>query len=327
MDPAPLPFTLRQLQYLLAVAETRNFRKAAALCAVAQPSLSAQVAALEGALGVTVFERGRAGARPTPAGARLLARIDKLLAQCGDLAREARAAGDLLAGPLRLGIIPTLAPYLLPFLAPALRAAFPRLQPLWTEAPTAVLVDALWRGDLEAAFLAREADLRGLEAADLGRDPFLACLPAEHRLARGRGPLALAELDRETLLLLTDGHCLRDQALAACQRSRVEEAGFRATSLATLVQMVASGAGVTLLPRLAAATEGGRAAVKLRPLAEPAPGRTLALAWRPGSFAEEALGRVGRQAARAFLAHPDGLAARSSPSRPGGQPRAQAPAR
>jgi len=307
MDTAPLPFTLRQMQYALAVAETRNFSKAAERCAVAQPSLSAQVAALEEALGVPLFERGRGGVRITAPGQALLARMGRMLTDGGDLAREARACLDPLAGPLRLGIIPTLAPYALPFLAPALQTAFPRLQPIWIEAPTAALVAGLQGGSLEGAFLALEAELGDLETLALGRDPFQVCLPVRHRLARGRRALRLDELEGERLLLLDDGHCLRQQALAACGRTRVDELGFRATSLATLVHMVASGAGITLLPRLAVATEAARATVVLRLLAAPAPFRTLALAWRPGSYLEPALRQVAAKAAAAFGAHLDGI--------------------
>lgn len=292
MTPPPLPFTLRQLQYALAVAETRNFRRAAERCAVAQPSLSAQLAALEKALGLRLFERGKGGVLPTPAGSALLPRFAELLRGAEDTVRDARTFLDPLAGPLRLGVIPTLAPYLLPTVAPRLREAFPRLQPMWTEARTPDLVRAVREGRMEAALLALEADLEGLETAPLGRDPFRLCLPKGHRLAKGRGPVDLATLAGERLLLLEDGHCLRHQALAACGSTQVEEVGFRATSLPTLVQMVASGAGLTLLPQLAVATEAARAEVVLRPLAPPAPFRTIGLAWRKGGHGARALAQV-----------------------------------
>lgn len=302
MDVTPPPFTLRQLQYALAVAETRNFRRAAVLCAVAQPSLSSQLAALEEALGVLLFERGPGGVRITPGGEILLARMRHLVAESGELTREAGRFQDPFAGKLRLGVIPTIAPYFLPRLVPALREAFPRLLPLWTEERTDALVRALQRGELEAAILALEADLGDLEVHKLGQDPFLLCLPSEHPLAHRKKGLKVEELEGERLLLLEDGHCLRDQALAACGRARLEEIGYRATSLPTLVQMVSSGAGVTLLPRLAAPTEAARAAVTLRPLAAPTPFRTLALVWRKGSFAHALLRQVGAVAAKAFMA-------------------------
>ncbi len=307
MDATPLPFTLRQMQYALAVAETRNFRRAADLCAVAQPSLSSQLAALESALGVPIFERGRGGVRVTPPGQALLVRMERMLAEGRELAQEAQTFLDPFAGALRLGIIPTLAPYVLPFLVPALREAFPRLLPFWTESHTDTLVAALQKSELDGAILALEADLGDLEHLVLGKDPFRVCLPATHRLARRRQALREEELEGERLLLLEDGHCLRGQALAACGRAHLEELGYRATSLPTLVQMVASGAGLTLLPRLAVATEAARASVVIRPLAEPVPFRTLVLVWRRGSFAEGALRRLGSVAAKAFRKNPDGM--------------------
>lgn len=307
MDTTPLPFTLRQMQYALAVAETRNFRRAADLCAVAQPSLSSQLAALEHSLGVTLFERGKGGVRVTPPGQVLLARMERILAEGRELGQEAHTFLDPFAGSLRLGIIPTLAPYVLPFLVPALREAFPRLLPLWTEAHTDTLVAALQKSELDGAILALEADLGDLEHLVLGRDPFRVCLPVNHPLAKRKQALREKELEGERLLLVEDGHCLRGQALAACGRARIEELGYRATSLPTLVQMVASGAGITLLPRLAVATEAARASVIMRPLAEPVPFRTLALVWRRGTFAEGALRRLGPVAAKAFRKNPDGM--------------------
>lgn len=303
MDFTSYPFTLRQMQYALAVAETLNFRRAAELCAVAQPSLSSQLAALEEALGVQLFERKHGGVRITPAGAPLLARMRQIVSASSELTREATAFRDPFAGTFRLGVIPTLAPYLLPFLVPALRDAFPRLMPRWTENRTDALVAALQRGELEGAILALEADLGDLKTHTLGQDPFLLCLPLSHPLAHGHTPIPVERLEGERLLLLEDGHCLRNQALSACGTTRIEELGYRATSLPTLVQMVGSGAGITLLPRLAAPTEASRAQVILRPLAEPVPYRTVALAWRRGCYADKALQRLGKVAARAFQAH------------------------
>lgn len=279
----PLPFTLRQLQYASAVGGTRNFHRASELCAVAQPSLSAQLAGLEEALGVSLFERGRRGVLLTPAGEALLPRMEALLRDAEDLHRACRQFQAPLEGPLRLGVIPTLAPYLLPDVARTLRAVAPRLQPLWTEDQTDRLVSALHAGHLDGALLALEADLRGLDSLAIGFDPFVACLPSTHPLAAQQGPLAVGELPEGALLLLEEGHCLRTQALEACGRRRLEGEGYRATSLSTLVQVVASGLGLTLLPALAADLETRRADVVLRPLAPPVPGRTLGLVWRPGS--------------------------------------------
>jgi LysR family hydrogen peroxide-inducible transcriptional activator len=290
--PAPYPVTLRQLQYLAAVAEARSFRRAAEACAVSQPSLSAQVAEAERALGLRVFERDRRRVLVTAAGEALLARARRVLVEADDLVETARRHADPLSGTLRVGVIPTVGPYLLPRLVPAVRAALPKLVLLWVEERTGSLVRLVAAGELDAALLALEADLGDLVTAPLGKDPFLLAAPPGHPLARARGPLRLADLRGEKVLLLDDGHCLRDQALEVCASARAEELGFRATSLSTLVQMVASGAGVTLLPRLAVDAEAPRAGLRARPFADPAPGRTLVLAWRRGAAAEPALRAV-----------------------------------
>lgn len=289
----PLPFSLRQLQYALAVAETGGFRAAALRCAVAQPSLSSQVALLEEALGARLFERGRGRVRPTAAGHQLLARMVRVLRESRDLLEVSRTLGNPLAGSLRLGVIPTLAPYALPRLAPALSQAFPTFRPLWREDQTPDLVEALREGQLDGALLALEADLGDLETLPLAQDAFHLCVAASHPLARGRGSVRLERLEGERLLLLEDGHCLRDQALSACAATPIEEQSFRATSLPTLVQMVASGLGMTLLPALAIPVEASRASVVVRPLQAPAPFRTVGLAWRPSSHAASALRQLG----------------------------------
>ena len=286
--PAPLPLSLRQLQYVVAVADARNFRRAADLCAVAQPALSTQIAVLEEALGVRIFERNRRGVLLTPAGEILVAGARAILLACEGLVQEARRHNDPFAGTLRLGIIPTLAPYLLPEVAAHLRQDFPALVPRWIEERTDAIVADLREGRLDAALLALEANLEDLDWLPLGRDPFLVAVPRRHLLAKGRSPVSLARLEGERILLLEDGHCLRDQALAACSAMRVEELGYRATSLPTLVQMVASGVGLTLLPRSAVATETARAPVHVRALAAPVPFRTIVLAWRRDSFLRDA---------------------------------------
>lgn len=289
---APHPFTLRQLQYLLAVGQTGSFRRAAERCHVSQPALSAQVAEVERALGARLYDRDRHRVVPTPAGAALLERIQSLLLGADDLGLAAAALGDPLAGPLRLGVIPTIAPYLLPGLLPALRRKFPRLQPLWHEAKTAELAELAAGGELTAALVALEAPLPGLAQRPVGDDPFLLCAARNHPLARGRGPLSLSALAGHTVLLLDEGHCLREQALSVCATHGAEEPGLRATSLPTLVQMVAAGVGVTLLPRLAAVVERRRAPVVFRRLERPEPRRTLGLVWRSGSALQPALERL-----------------------------------
>jgi LysR family hydrogen peroxide-inducible transcriptional activator len=289
---APHPGTLRQLQYVVAIAETRSFRRAADLCAVSQPSLSAQVAQLERALGVRLFERTKRRVLVTRAGEELLARARRVLHEADDLVEAATRLTDPFAGTLRMGVIPTISPYLVPEIAPVLRARYPRLRLLWTEDKTGVLAAMLRAGDLDAALVAREADLGDVEAEVLGRDPFVLAAPLGHPLSVKATPARARDLHGARVLLLDDGHCFRDQALAWCTRARAEELDFRATSLGTLTQMVAGGAGVTLLPQLALATETRRGQVRTRPFAEPAPGRTLALVWRRGTALAPALRAV-----------------------------------
>jgi LysR family hydrogen peroxide-inducible transcriptional activator len=299
--PKP-PFTLRQLQYFAAVAETGSFRQAAARCFVAQPSLSAQLAALEQALGVRLLERGAGRAKPTKAGRVLLPRAQALLVAADDLRAAARDFVDPLAGELRIGVIPTVSPYLVPQVAPALARAFPRLTVRWQEDRTPTLVEALDAGRIDAALLALEAELGAVEHAAVGIDRFVLAAASGTPLANGARPLARADLAGAPLLLLEDGHCLRDQALGFCARARPEEVGFRATSLTTLVQMVAAGQGVTLLPELAVPIETQRARLALRRFAAPEPHRTIALVWRRHSPLAEALRAV---AAELRAAYPD----------------------
>lgn len=297
MRLAPPPVSLRQLQYVVAVAETRSFRRAAARCGVSQPSLSAQLAQVEEALGVRLFERDRRGVLPTSAGEQLVERARRVLVAAEDLAEAARGLGDPLAGTLRVGVIPTVSPYLLPALVPALGRAAPRLATLWTEEKTEQLVAAVEGGSLDGALLALEAPLGELAREPIGADPFVLAAPADHPLARSRGPLPLGELRDAEVLLLDDGHCLRNQALAVCARARARERDFRATSLTTLVQMVSAGGGVTLLPALAIPTETRRAKLRLRRIAPPAPARTLGVVWRRGTARAPAL-RVLAETAR-----------------------------
>lgn len=279
---APHPLTLRQLQYIVAVAETRSFRRAAERCRVAQPSLSTQLAQAERALGVTLFERDRRHVLTTAAGEALLAHAQRVLVEADDLVAAAARLGDPLAGTLRIGVIPTVSPYLLPEIAPPLRKALPRLELLWSEDKTSTLVERLTRGELDAALVALEAELGDFEHEVIGRDRFVLAVGAGHPMCGSSKPLAAGELKPEELLLLAEGHCLRDQALAVCGRGRLKESAFGATSLATLTQMVAAGRVMTLLPELALSTENRRGQLHLRAFKKPAPGRTLALVWRRG---------------------------------------------
>jgi LysR family hydrogen peroxide-inducible transcriptional activator len=280
MRRAPHPCTLRQLQYVAAVAETRSFRQAASLCAVSQPSLSAQVAQLERTLGVALFERSTHRVLPTRAGEELLARARDVLREADDFAEAAARLADPFAGVLRLGVIPTISPYLVPEIAPVLRARHPKLRIHWTEEKTPVLAASLHAGDIDAALVALEAELGDVEHETIGRDPFVLAVPLGHPLGVRTTPATARDVAGTDVLLLDDGHCFRDQALAWCTRAHTTELDFRATSLPTLTQMVADGAGVTLLPTLAVATETRRAELRIRPFAAPAPGRTIALVWR-----------------------------------------------
>lgn len=307
----PHPCTLRQLQYAVAVAESLSFRKAAARCGVSQPSLSAQLAQLEEALGVRLFERDRRRVLVTGAGRALIEQARRILLAADDLLEAGRRARDPLAGPLRLGIIPTVSPYLLPAVAPALRRAFPALAPSWVEDRTEALVRDLHAGALDGVLLAAEAELGDVEQAVVARDPFLLATPRDHPLGASRAPATPADLRDVSVLLLDDGHCLREQALAVCARGRARELEFRATSLSTLAQMVAGGAGVTLLPELAVETEARRADLRLRRFADPAPQRTLVLAWRRGSPAAEGLRRVADAIRDAYPRPPARGAARA----------------
>lgn len=306
MKFAPHPFTLRQLQYVVAVAETLSFRKAAEKCHVSQPSLSAQIAQLEDVLGVRLFERDRRRVLLTTVGKELVERARRLLVETDALEEAARRAGDPLSGALRLGIIPTVSPYLLPTAAPVLRKAYPRLTVQWREDKTETLVHELERGALEGALLALEAELGDVESAVVAEDPFVLVTPRNHPLGASREPASPSELRGEDVLLLDDGHCFRAQALALCSKARAHELEFRATSLTTLTQMIASGAGVTLLPQLAVPTEVQRSQLRVRPFTAPVPKRTIALVWRRRSPLAEALKQV---AATLRSAWPHGQAA------------------
>jgi LysR family hydrogen peroxide-inducible transcriptional activator len=277
--------TPQQLRFLLALAEHQHFGRAAAACAVTQSTLSAGLLALERQLDARILDRtGAKRVLFTPLGQELIVRARAALAALEAMAEAAAAARAPMSGPLRLGVIPTVGPFLLPRLMPALRAAFPNLRLFLREDTTPRLLDRLAGGQIEVVLLALPCDCAGADSMGVLRDPFLAALPRGHRLA-AEEEVPVSALTAERLLLLEEGHCLRDQALAACSGSRREAPeAFAATSLHTLVQMVASGLGVTLLPRLAidAGVLAG-ADIEVRPLTAPGAWRTLGFAWRPNS--------------------------------------------
>lgn len=300
MRLSPHPFSLRQLQYAVAVADELSFRRAAQRCHVSQPSLSAQLALVESVLGVRLFERDRKRVLVTAQGAPLLERMRAALVAADDLEDAAKRAIDPFSRTLRIGVIPTVSQYLLPALTPALRKRYPQLHVLWLEDKTDSLVAMLENGELDAILVALEAELGPLERKVIATDPFVLAAPPDHPLVKRRDPIALRELSGAEVLLLDEGHCLRDQALAICARARAPELEFRATSLPTLTQMVAAGNGVTLLPELAVSAETRRAAIATRPFAEPTPHRTIALAWRRSSPYRKALAQIAETIGAAY---------------------------
>lgn len=300
MSFAPHPFSLRQLQYAVAVAESLSFRKAAERCNVSQPSLSAQLALFEDAVGVRLFERDRSRVLLTSAGRDVLERARAVLQHADDLLEAATRASDPFAGSMRIGVIPTISPYLLPSIAPALRKAYPKLKLLWAEDKTEALIRRLEAGELDAALLALEAELGDVEHEVIAKDAFVLAAAKSHPLVRRAEPAKAQELRDEDVLLLDEDHCFRGQALAVCTRGRAHELEFRATSLSTLAQMVGSGAAVTLLPELAVPVEAGRAKLGVREFAEPSPHRTIALVWRRRSPLGEPLRKLARTVRDAY---------------------------
>ena len=277
-----IDLSLRQLQYVVAVADTLGFRRAAERCGVSQPTLSVQIQQLENVLGVTLFERDRSGVLLTAAGEEVVTRARRVLVETEDLLAAATRARDPFAGTFRVGVIPTIAPYFLPEVTQVLAKAYPALRLVFREEKTEDTVRDLWAGTLDAGLVALEAELGDLEHAVVMRDPFVLALPKGHRLAKKKA-VSQKDLDAEEVLLLEDGHCMRAQALAVCKKAGAREMDLRATSLATLVQMVAGSKAVTLLPELAVSVENRRAQLDIRPFSAPVPCRTLALVWRPRS--------------------------------------------
>lgn len=285
--PASSMPTLRQLQFLTALRTEGSFVAAAEAVGVTQPTLSAGIKDLESALGVTLVERGRLGAVLTPAGEEAVERASRALSEVEELVRAVQAAGEPLSGVFRLGAIPTIAPFLLPRVLPLLKKRFPKLRLQMREDLTARLVEQLRARTLDAALIALPYEAHGIESAPIAEDEFLFLCPEDHPLAR-RNDLSPEHLKTEDVLLLEDGHCLRDHALSACNlKPSRRSADVSATSLQTLVQMVGGGMGVTLLPKIAA--EAGAAAgahVAVRQFAEPIVGRSIGVAWREGGQRE-----------------------------------------
>ncbi len=299
--------SLRQLRYFDALAQSLHFGRAADQCAVTQPALSMQIQELEKELGIALIERTRAGTKLTPEGEKIARRGAAILASVRDLADYARHSGRILTGSLRLGVIPTIAPYILPKLLPRLRSAYPGLDLHLREAQTQYVLADLLGGRLDAALLSLPIDEPELEMLDLFDDAFVLALPADRPVPE-QAAATPKLFEKERLLLLEEGHCLRDQALSFCSLQQVQNLDtFGTTSLSTLVQMVANGFGVTLLPAMSLETEARHGEIKLLAFAPPVPARKIGLAWRRSSPRRRDFTELGAMVAR--LAPPADAAA------------------
>ncbi len=275
---------LKDLRYLVAVADTRHFGRAAERSFVSQPTLSAQLKKLEEYLGVQLIERAPKRVQLTAAGEEIVERARLILDASDEIVELARGHRDPLAGRLRLALLPTIGPYLLPTVAGRLRKSLPRLELMLYEYQTDPMLEKLHSGEIDVGIMAFPVSMDGLDSYELYKEPFTVAMPAGHRLAQ-RSSIRVDDLAHETLLLLEDGHCLREQALDICSGSGVhEKQDFRATSLETLRQMVAAGVGITLLPELAGRGAYGQArGVVTRPFVKPVPTRTVGAVWRKSS--------------------------------------------
>lgn len=270
--------TLQELRYLVALAETGHFGQAAEACFVSQSTLSTGLKKLEDYLGATLFDRSLKRVTPTPIGREIVESARTILQEAERIRELARHIGDPMARTLQIGVIPTLGPYYLPHALIQVREAYPNLRLLLREVMTPHLLAQLHEGKLDAGLLALPIDEEGLTVAPLFTEPFLAAVPAEHKLAK-KAKIGLDELSQANLLLLEEGHCLRDQALEVCGLQGLASEEVRATSLETLRQMVAMGIGVTLLPKLAC-TAPAQPGMAIKPLADKGAGRVIALIWR-----------------------------------------------
>lgn len=272
---------LRDLDYVVALADLGHFGEAAQRCNVSQPTLSMQVRKLEEELGVALFERGTRGAVPTRAGVAVIAQARLVLEQLQRLRESAQTAGEPLGGVLKLGVIPTSGPYLLPHILPGVKQRWPELQLHLREAKTGQLVERLHRSEIDAAILSPPFDERGLATADLGEEPFLVALPPDHRLA-GRDVLSPGELAGETVLTLEDGHCLRAQAAATARALGLQShAEIEASSVESLRQMVSVGLGCAIIPAFAGRGPFAQGAgIALRRVDADPSSRRLSLVWR-----------------------------------------------
>ncbi|MFT9298437.1 MAG: hydrogen peroxide-inducible genes activator [Gluconobacter sp.] len=300
MSYVPLSgLSLRDIEYVVAVDDLRNFSRAAERCGVSQAGLSEQVRKLEQLLDVTLFERSRRHVAPTPDGERLIALGREVLTAARNLLEVARARTSPLDGILRLGVIPTLGPYYIPGTLPHLRQSYPNLNLRLTEGTTDTLVQSLRNNELDLALMALPAPSEALEALPLFEEAFLGVFPVTHELA-GKNRISLKQLGRPDLLLLEDGHCLRDQALSICPTIPRQRETRLATSLEMLWHMIGAGEGFSLIPRLALRNRMDfENLITVCPLSEPEASRTIGLVWRasdPRASTFRELGAFLRQA-------------------------------
>ena len=290
---------LRDLKYLVAVAEHRHFGRAADACFVSQPTLSTQLKKLEEELGVTLIERTNRQVLLTPVGERVVAQAQRVLREANQLATIAEEYADPFGGDFRLGVIPTVAPYLLPKILGPIRKSLPTLKIQLTEGQTAVISRLLREGDLDAVILALPIDEENVVERKLYTEPFYLAVSKSHPLA-GRKSVSVDDLDEQQVLLLEDGHCLRDQALEVCNsHNAVENTNFRATSLETLRQMVMADVGVTLIPKLAVPAKPS-SAIRYVPFRGEVPHRDIGLCWRKSSPREPLLERLAEVLTKAL---------------------------
>ncbi len=297
--------TLRQMRYFDALATTGHFRRAAELVNVSQPALSTQIAEMEKALGLALVDRGKGGAFLTTEGEDILPRIRKILEETDGLMAIVQGHRGLLEGRMRMGIIPTVAPYLLPVLIPLLREHYPELLLELKELMTASCLEELELGRLDCVIAALPVHQPGLVIADLFTDRFMIASATDENTIL-MSPMTEDNVDIERLLLLDEGHCLRDQALSVCGPTAGRRvANYGATSMATLLQMVSHGMGITLIPEIAVKDERERNRMQIVAFAEPQPYRTIGLVWRKTNCARqadfEALGEMVRQSAAVLL--------------------------
>jgi len=300
MNFSPHAFSLRQLQYIVAVADLLSFNRAADECHVSQPSLSLQIAEIERVLSITIFERDPHRVALTAVGRDFVESARAVLHAADALVETARRCIDPFSGTLRIGVIPTISPYWLPELTPALHKAYPHLTVIWLEDKTHILVHALQSGAIDAALLALEAEIGDVEREVIAKDPFVLVAPAGNPLVAKRAPAKAAELRGATVMVLEDEHCFGKQALEFCFHAKAQGHQFRGTSLATVISMVAGGIGVTLLPTLAVRSEVRINNLRVRRFADTEAVRTIGLVWRKKSSLAPALRKLATSMSQAY---------------------------